>query len=336
LGLVRGENTAKKKRSDEPKLGISQKNWKKTKTIEAKAKKEPLAKLKDVQAINKQLRAKLETLKAKREDYAKLEAEIKLLKEQAKAKELSEAALTTKNTELLEQIKELQQKEPEKLEVEKIVYKEDTTRINALETKISTQETTITQNEFKISTLTTNNEALKQKIASLPSSDTLEELKTLKNDFEKLDSKYWEIDALVYAEDYIIQRVDNYGVSHDRVPSYKELYTQSKQIIKAKEAKIEEKDDEIKILNDGYTKIEVNIFGDNEDRSVDKIVKGVSNAINVLSNISKYLEINIKKMVSMFIDQVPKKEEVENIDTPKIESTLKEEKVRSSSSGMKP
>jgi hypothetical protein len=33
---------------------------------------------------------------------------------------------------------------------------------------------------------------------------------------------------------------------------------------------------------------------------------------------------------------VPKKEEVENIDTPKIESTLKEEKVRSSSSGMKP
>jgi len=363
LGFVRGEDTAKKSRGDKPKLGIPQREWKKTKTIEAKAKKEPLAKLKDVQAINLQLRAELAAIKAKREDYAALEEEIKLLKKQAKAKALSEAALTKKNIELSEQIKEkdtyieeaenlilqqvdtiddlrtkvkeIEQKEPEKIEVEKIVYKEDNTRINELETKISKQEQTISNKESEISTLTKQNEALNKKIATLPHSDTLEELKTLKNDFEKLNSEYWELDALAYNENHVIQEADAYGMFHDRVPSYKELYGQSLQKIAIFESKIGKQEEKISALDDGYSKIEENIFGKDENRSVDEIVKGVSDVVNVLSNISKYFKLGMEKMMSMFIDRVPKKEEVEKDDSPKIKSLLSSDKEKSSSPGMK-
>jgi hypothetical protein len=49
LGFVRGKDTAKKNRSDKPKLGIPQKKWRK------KKKAETLAKIKDIQEANKTL-----------------------------------------------------------------------------------------------------------------------------------------------------------------------------------------------------------------------------------------------------------------------------------------
>jgi len=256
-----------------------------------KAKRATITQLKE---INKELRTQLQELGAKRENYAALEEEIKQLKQQIKDKELSEAELNTKNLKLSEQIKELEQKEPEKIEVEKIVYKENTTRIKELETKISTQEQTISNKESEISTLTKQNEALNKKIDTLPSSDTLEELKTLKNDFEE-----------------------------------------STQIIETLQTEVKKKEDEIYSLEDGYSEIEETIFGKDEKRSVDDIVKGVSNVVNALSNISKYFKIGIQKMVSMFIDHVPKKEEVEKEVFPKIDSILTSDEEKSSSPDMK-
>jgi hypothetical protein len=169
----------------------------------------------------------------------------------------------------------------------------------------------------------------------LPSSDTLEELKTLKNDFEKLNSEYWELDALAYNENHVIQEADEYGMFHDRVPSYKELYGQSLQKIAIFESKVGKQEEKISALDDGYSKIEENIFGKDENRSVDEIVKGVSDVVNVLSNISKYFKLGMEKMMSMFIDRVPKKEEVEKDDSPKIKSLLSSDKEKSSSPGMK-
>jgi hypothetical protein len=89
------------------------------------------------------------------------------------------------------------------------------------------------------------------------------------------------------------------------------------------------------VLNDGYSKIEETIFGEDENRSVDEIVEGVSNVVNVLSNISKYLKMGMEKMISVFIDQVPNKEEVEKEASPKIKSVLVEDTEKSSSPGMK-
>jgi hypothetical protein len=216
----------------------------------------------------------------------------------------------------------------------KAIRLEEKLRLKDFET--TWQNTELEEQKKENTSLKSQNEQLEAKIASLPSPDVTKELETLKNDFKQLDSEYWELDNLAYDENHIVQEDDADGILPERKISYKELHSQSKQKIETLEKKVEEKEEINKMFDDGYSKIEENIFGKNENRSVNEIVERIYAVTTILSNISKYLKINMEKMVSMFIDQVPKKEEVENIDTPKIASTLKEEKVRSSSSGMKP
>jgi hypothetical protein len=283
-----------------------------------KAKRATITQLKK---INKELRTQLQELGAKRENYAALEEEIKQLKQQIKDKELSEAELNTKNLKLSEQIKELEQKEPEKIEVEKIVYKEDSTRINELETKIST--------------LTSNNEALKQKIATLPNPDTLEELNTLKIDFKQLLSKHKNIQNLVFDKNQIVKKVNKQGISQNLPLSYKELYDKSKQEIKTLEIKIEDKNEINKILVKSFVKLENDIFGDNKNRPPKEIANEVEKIVTVLSNISKYFKTSINKITSLFLNRVPKKEELEK-DSFKIESTLSSDTEDGTSVSFKP
>jgi hypothetical protein len=209
--------------------------------------------------------------------------------------------------EKIEIIKEIEKE----VVVEKTVYKEDTRITNTLKTQISTQAQTITSKESEISTLTKQNEALKQKIATLPSTDIIEELKTLKNDSSELHSENKKL--------------------YDQAVNYKNLHSQSKQEIKILDTKIKKSEKINKELNDGYSKIEEKIFGKNENRSIDEIVNAVSNVVDVLSNISKYLEIGMGKMISMFIAGVPKKEEIEKEPINKIESTLSSDNINHSS-----
>jgi chromosome segregation ATPase len=319
-----------------------------------KAKRATITQLKK---INKELRTQLQNQGAVREDYSILEAEINQLKQQIKNKKLSVEELTTKNKELEHQInkrndtieegevfmlsqvdtiyelktkiRKLEKKEPEiiekevikEIEVKKTIYKEDTTRIKELETQINTQKTTIAQNEFKISTLTSNNEALKQKIATLPNPDTLEELNTLKIDFKQLFSKHKNLQNLAFDKNQIVKKINRQGISQNLALSYKELYDKSKQEIKTLEIKIKDKNEINKILVKSFVKLENDIFGDNKNRPPKEIANEVEKMVTVLSNISKYFKTSINKITSLFLNRVPKKEELEK-DSFKIESTL--------------
>ena len=376
LGFIRGEDTAKKNRGDKPKLGIPQREWKKTKTIEAKAKKEPLAKLKDIQAINEQLRAELKTLKAKRENYAKLEAEIELLKEQAKAKELTIEELHKVEEKLKADNKTLQRlaytseehwigEENNLTEFVEVSYFELYERATSnsvrergeyLENKVDEYRSKSARLEEKLrlkdfettwhnteleeqkkenTSLKSQNEQLEAKIASLPSPDVTKELETLKNDFKQLDSEYWELDNLAYDENHIVQEEDADGILPERKISYKELHSQSKQKIETLEKEVEEKEEINKMFDNGYSKIEENIFGKNENRSVNEIVERIYAVTTILSNISKYLKIGKDKIISLFGDHVPEKTEIEREQINKIASTLSSDKEKSSSPSVK-
>lgn len=184
--------------------------------------------------------------------------------------------------------------------------------------------------------LKSQNEQLKAEIPTLSSSDTLKELETLKKDFEKKNDDYWELYFLAYDEDNPEQEFDDDGISHDRVLSYKERYDQSELEVKNLKIKFEEKDEQIEILQDGYSKIEDTIFQNSEDRSVEDIVEGVNTIATILSNVTKYLKIGKEKIVELFADNVPKKEEVEKEQFSNTESVLPSNKENNSSPAIKP
>ncbi len=332
------------------------------KGIKAKATKSNKAKratIKQLKDLNKELRAELQQSGGTREAYALLEEEIRQFKQQIKDKELSEAELDKKIEELSNTIKtkndligqaedllldqedkidkletkieELENKEPEKVEVEKIVYQEDTTRIKELETQINTQEQTISDKDIQTSHLETQNQALKDKIATLPSSDTFEELKTLKNAYIKLREEKNKL----YDEAYEVKTMElDPGVHHTIALPYKDHYLTSQKEINTLKLKLEEKEEEIEILEEGYSKIEDTVFGKDENRSVEEIVEGVNTIATILSNVSKYLKIGMGKLVELFTNDVPGKEEIEKEQPNKIESVLPKE--NNSSSGIKP
>jgi len=83
LGFIRGEDTAKRNRSDEPKIGLGQKAWKKKRT------KETLATTADVKKLNKALYAELQEAKALSSEYRAIDEEMRKLKADAKAKVLT-------------------------------------------------------------------------------------------------------------------------------------------------------------------------------------------------------------------------------------------------------
>lgn len=87
LGMQRGKNYAKEKAKRPRRLDTYE--YKEAKKKEENAKKEMKAKIKDVNEQNKKLREELKKRGAKREDYAKLEALIKELKEEARNKNLT-------------------------------------------------------------------------------------------------------------------------------------------------------------------------------------------------------------------------------------------------------
>lgn len=177
----------------------------------------------------------------------------------------------------------------------------------------------------EIIALKRQNTHLEAKISTLLDTDTAEELKTLKNDFEEKDTKYWDLYSLAYDENHIEQEFDVYGVIHDRVISYKERYEQSNKEIEDLKANLEEKNEDIKTLKDGYIKIEENIFGDAEDRSIDNIVEGVNTVTKILSNLSKYLNLGIEKMVNLFKNTVPHPHEVQKEQFTSIKTESKKE-----------
>jgi len=183
--------------------------------------------------------------------------------------------------------------------------------------------------QAKNTTLNTQNKHLKAKIATLPTESTLEELNTLKIDFEKLGTEYWELYAVAYDEEHEEQVFDDYGILHDKVFSYKDRYEES-------ELKNTEKDEEIKTLKEGYSEIEKSVFGDNEDRTVEKIIEHTNTLATVLSNISKYLKIGMHAITKLFSKEVPGVNEVQKEQLNIIKSSLATKKKKDTSSSFKP
>jgi len=221
-------------------------------------------------------------------------------------------------------------------EVEKIIYREDTDHILELEEKTYTQGQTITDQENEISLLTTQNEALTAEVSTLPSSDTLEKINTLKSDLQKKDEEYWELWHLAYDDDCIIHTVDNFGMSHDKVASFKERYEVSAKENVVLHSELSETTDQINILKEGYSQIENTLFENDENRPIETIVKEVTTIVAIVSNISKYLNLGMEKIKGLFGETVPDQEEVEKAESWKIESTLSTNVETNYSSEVKP
>ena len=271
LGFIRGENTAKKLATDTPKRGTPQKQWKKKKI------KSALAKNKDVNSLNKELRAELAKAleqseldnTEKRKQYAKLEATIKVLRDSVKRKELTIEELKNSEAKALKRIKNfptIREHEEMMLEnynlLEKIEKKDE--EIKKLNKNIDFKWKRIKEVKLENIALKSENSTLKAELATLPSQGAESELKTLKIDFE-----------------------------HE----------------------IEQKNEHIKKLEDGYKKISKSI-GTNVDKievkDIDLIVKTVSVMATIIENASKYLSLAEDKLISLFRgEKPPKSHEVE-------------------------
>jgi hypothetical protein len=98
LGMQRGQKNSKRRRLDTY-------EYKEHAKRKAQSEKEALAKIKDLNEINKRLRAQLQELHARREHYAKLEALVKELKSRIKAKELSKRELEKRLNAQIDELK---------------------------------------------------------------------------------------------------------------------------------------------------------------------------------------------------------------------------------------
>lgn len=294
-----------------------------------KAKKATITQLKE---LNKKLRIELQQSGGTRKEFAALEEEIRQLKLKIKAKELTEAELRKKIDELNRTI---QNKNSEIDKAEDILI-EKIEEIDALKIQISDQEQTIEEKDAHILDLEVKNQALKAKIATLPSPSILEELKTLKIELEEEKNENWKLYYLAYDDNHVIQEVDEYEMFHDRVPSYKEKFEALEGDYRELKSKVEEKTARLNAYKAGYRKIEEIVFGENKsNRKIKEIIEGVSNLSSIVSNVSKYFNQSIEKIKSLFGNGVPDQEEVEEKPLGKIESTLKENMKSRSSSTLK-
>jgi len=101
LRMERGTNYAKERKPRPKRLDTYDfKAAKELEEAQRKAAKREIARVKDLQAENKKLREELRQARAKRADYARLESEVRRLKDQAKARELTIEQLQTKMTQL--------------------------------------------------------------------------------------------------------------------------------------------------------------------------------------------------------------------------------------------
>jgi len=248
--------------------------------------------------------------------------------EKAKENEANAKAIATQKS-LKEDIAKLRKQLQEQGAVRK-QYAELEQLNKDLKAKIKNKDLTLEQMKQQIDQLNVNlwakdtkikavekqNQALKDKIDTLPSSDTLEELKTLKNDFEELQTENAELWELAYEEDYETV-LDMYGLPHDKTFTYKERYEQSLVKIEELEKEIRDSDDYITKLDKGYEEIEKIVFGEAKERKVEEVIKGVSLMRDVIINVSKYLEIGVKNIVGLFKKGVPNSKEVEEAQPKK-------------------
>ncbi len=105
LKMERGFNYYKTKTKAPKRLDV--KNFKKSGVTKRKAKKEELVKVKDLKEENKRIREEFKELGAKREDYARLEALNRELKEKIKNKELTMQEMQEAFNQELEKLQEL-------------------------------------------------------------------------------------------------------------------------------------------------------------------------------------------------------------------------------------
>ena len=192
-----------------------------------------------------------------------------------------------------------------------------------LKAKIKDKNLTIEKMQKEIDQLNINlwakdtrNKALKAKIDTLPSQDTLNELKTLKIEFEELQQENSELLELAYEDDYETV-FDEYGMPTDKTFTYKERYENSLDEIKELKSEIEKDNIYIDKLDKGYEEIENLVFGEAKERKIEEIVKGVSTMRDLLINVSKYLEIGVRNLVGLFKKGVPTREEIEEAQPKK-------------------
>ena len=229
------------------------------------------AKQKDLKEDIAKLKKQLQEQGAKREQYAELEQLNRDLKAKIKAKDLT-----------IEQMQE----------------------------QINQHGAFLWAKDDHIRLLKEQNQTLEAKIKTLPSQDTLDELKTLKNEFEELQQENGELWELAYEDDY--ETVFDYaGNPTDKTFTYKERYENSLDEIKELKSEIEKDNTYINKLDKGYEEIEKIIYGEAKERKLEVIIDTIGNMHKLLSNVVKFLKIDAKSFLSLFKQSVPTNEEVE-------------------------
>jgi len=239
---------------------------------------------------------------------------------QAKANELNAKALANQK-DLKEKIDTLKiQLQAQSAERQNYAESEELNKV--LKERIRAKDLTIEELQTKMEKYQEKNEALKNKIAALPSLDTLEKLKTLKNDFEELSTEYGELEELAYENDYETI-FDEYGIAFDKTFTFKERYQNSLEKIETLKDELKSSNIYTNKLDNDFEKIEKIAFGEVKNRDVEEIIEEVGYMRDIIRNISKYFEIRVESLVGLFKKGVASNREIEDVQPKKkIESIL--------------
>jgi DNA repair exonuclease SbcCD ATPase subunit len=257
-----------------------------------------LAKQKDLKAEISKLRAELKESGAGRSEYAELEQLNCDLKAKIKQKDLTIEELKLSVSSLGTEKTELQDK-----------IKEKALAIEELQEKISSITTEKTE-------LLNENVNLTQKVADA-------------------EEKLAQVDEIAY------KKVENWNqdtesIEVEKVP-FKNLYEKLSVAIEEKkerlvelEVQLEANEEYIVRLDEGYSQLEVQLFGKDEGRKVEEIVGRVSLLSTVIEKASNFMKLTVEQFVKYFsthsepkTDENELKSNLEGKSSSEIEKTLK-------------
>jgi len=255
-----------------------------------------LAKQKDLKAEISKLRAELKESGAGRSEYAELEQLNCDLKAKIKQKDLtieelklSVSSLGTEKTKLQDKIKE-----------------KDLT-IEELKLSVSNLGTDKTELQDKIKEKDLTIEKVQENISSIATEKTelLDANVNLTQKVADAEEKLAQVDEIAYKK-VESGNPDTESIEVEKVP-YKNLYEKLSVAIEEKKERLAELEKELEAneeyivrLDEGYSQLEVQLFGKDEGRKIEEIVGRVSLLSTVIEKASNFMKQTVEQFVKYF------------------------------------
>jgi len=328
LQMERGKENSKAKRLDTY-------EFKKHKEKEEKTVKKERAKQKDLKEEISKLRAELKENKATREDYAKLEATNKELKEKIKSKDLTidalQAEMATLSASLIEKDAQIV---AEKEEQEKIIGRSiEIIKVQTAQKdkRIETLEEEIVQKDKRIETLESKNMQNLKQISRTVSqlNDSTKLMRTLKNDLKAKDEQIIELREKTAKNSNSAHPAIKFVKNSDEVidKALKEAFISDKLKAQVKVTKTNNARGDVAILKNFD---EESIFADPEISQSSSCKRVVEKAINrTVSAVTKKIESFVKALETVFDNYLQESEEIVNKKIVELFNHIEEKKVKS-------